>query len=401
METTNNFKILLVDDDPFCLGMYQQHLESLGYSDITSFDNGPDCLNHLTLQPDVIILDHGMETLNGLEVLKKIKRFNPNIYVIFVSGQENIETAVSALKFGAFDYIVKGKLQLENLTKVLGKIKEISDLFKIESPAFINRFFSVLKGHAMKAAPLVLISCLLMGLLSSCTTQNLVTKANNDKRNTKEELTAFSYNPAYEYTLQKGDKINLSVWDNDDMSVGSTYGIYNSNEVYGKWLMLDATGNVTVPKLGEVNLLGLTIPQTKEKLRNGFKQWIVAPIIEVKVLNKEVNILGELKAPGKYLLEKDNNTLLDVVAKAGDFDFYANKKEVQIVRMIDDKPVTLVVDLTKMDDYMAANVQIHPGDMIYVPSRKGKHWDRRAGSTIVPLTSVISTAVLVFGLIRR
>jgi polysaccharide export outer membrane protein len=253
----------------------------------------------------------------------------------------------------------------------------------------------------MKTIQIIIALCLAAILFTSCATQNIVTMQNKDKADLKTETAAFNYNPNYEYTLQKDDKVSISVWDNDDLSVGSIYGIYNSNEVYGKWLMLDATGNVTVPKLGEINLMGLTVPQAKEKLTVGFKKWIVNPIIEVKVLNKEVNVLGELKTPGKYLLEKDNNTLLDVIAKAGDFDFYANKKKIQVVRLVNDQPVTIVVDLTKMDDYLSSNIQIHPGDVVYVPSRKGKHWDKRAGSTIVPLASLVSTLVLVFGFLRR
>src|SRR5476651_2783061 len=125
-------------------------------------------------------------------------------------------------------------------------------------------------------------------LLASCATQNLVAIPAGKVNNTEAETAAFKYDPNYQYTLKKDDKINISLWDNDDLSVGSIYGIYNSNEVYGKWLMLDAAGNVTVPKLGEINLLGLTIPQAKTKLTTSFAKWIVNPVIEVKVLNKEV-----------------------------------------------------------------------------------------------------------------
>jgi len=253
----------------------------------------------------------------------------------------------------------------------------------------------------MKLTKLTIAACASILLFSSCATQNLVTMQPKEADNARIDTTVFKYDPDYQYTLQRDDKINISVWDNDDLSVGSTYGIYNSNEVYGKWLMIDANGNVTVPKLGDVNLAGLTIPQAKQKLKTEFKKWIVNPIIELKVLNKQVTLLGELKAPGKYLLERDNNTLLDVIADAGDLDFYANKKKIQIIRMVNNQPVTLVVDLTKMDDYMAANVQIHPGDMIYVPSRSGKHWDKRAGSTIVPIASAISSLALIYGLLRK
>jgi DNA-binding NtrC family response regulator len=144
MNTIDKLKIFLVDDDPFCLNLYQQYLNSIRYDDITCFNNGPDCLNFLIQQPDIIFLDHGMDNLSGLEVLKKIKRFNPDIYVVFLSGQENIATAVSALKYGAFDYIVKGDEQLENIAKVLGKVSEIKELLKVKRPGLIGKLFTFL-----------------------------------------------------------------------------------------------------------------------------------------------------------------------------------------------------------------------------------------------------------------
>ncbi|SFW75771.1 response regulator [Chitinophaga sancti] len=142
MDTSTDFRIFVVDDDEFCLNLYRQHLTKQGYKDIKTFQNGAECLIELTDNPDVIFLDHGMHDLSGIEVLKKIKRFNPDIYVVFISGQEDIETAVSALKFGAFDYIVKGDLQLEGMTKVLLKIAEIKELLKKNNPNFFRKFFS-------------------------------------------------------------------------------------------------------------------------------------------------------------------------------------------------------------------------------------------------------------------
>lgn len=244
----------------------------------------------------------------------------------------------------------------------------------------------------MKANQYLLLLYLIF--FTSCATQNLLTQSKNMVANTPAEDSIFAFNPHYAYRLHKDDKINLSVWDNDDLSVGSIYGIYNSNEVYGKWLMLDDSGYVAIPKLGNVNLAGFTAAEVKAKLTTAFKKWIVNPVVDVKVMNKEVTILGELKTPGKYAVEKESNTLLEVIGMAGDFDFYANKKQVQVIRIVNSQPVAYTVNLTEMSQYTAANVQIHPGDIIYVPSRKGKHWDKRAGSTIVPIASAISSAVL-------
>lgn len=121
----NNTKIFLVDDDLFSLNTYRQHLENLGYNDVSLFLNGTICLNNLYKKPGVIFLDHNMDNLTGFDVLKKIKRYDSTIYVVIISAQENMKGAVNALKYGAFDYIIKGHNESENMRQVLLRIDSI------------------------------------------------------------------------------------------------------------------------------------------------------------------------------------------------------------------------------------------------------------------------------------
>ncbi len=144
MAANKPLKIFLVDDDPFCLQIVEQHLKNHNYQDITLFSNGTACLNNLTSQPDIIFLDHGMDILDGIEVLKKIKRFNPDIFVVFISSQEEIEIAVSSLKYGAFDYIVKGNNELDRILQTMTKINYIKDKLKAGKFNFIKRLLSVI-----------------------------------------------------------------------------------------------------------------------------------------------------------------------------------------------------------------------------------------------------------------
>ncbi len=141
MENIKNLKIFVVDDDPFCAEMYKEHLLSTGYANITSYNNGQDCINHLTEQPDIIFLDYNMAPLDGLEVLKKIKRFNPDIYLVVLSGQEDMQVAINALKYGAFDYIIKGESDLDMINVVLQKIKNVMEMLEKKSakPWFIPK----------------------------------------------------------------------------------------------------------------------------------------------------------------------------------------------------------------------------------------------------------------------
>ena len=142
MENQNQFKFFIVDDDIFCANLYEQHLLNMNYSDITYFNNGNDCLSNLDLNPEIIFLDHNMEDITGFEVLKKIKRYNPNIYVVMISGQENIKTAVDALKYGAFDYIIKDTNVCEKINLIINKIIQVKAELKKASPSFIQKLLS-------------------------------------------------------------------------------------------------------------------------------------------------------------------------------------------------------------------------------------------------------------------
>lgn len=121
-----NLNIFLVDDDVLCLNLYKQLLKQLGYSSIEIFDNGTDCLESLPgTHPDVIFLDYNMEGLNGMEVLKRIKEFDKNIIVLFISGQEDIQVAINTMKHGAVDYLIKSSLSPDKMREVMTRVENL------------------------------------------------------------------------------------------------------------------------------------------------------------------------------------------------------------------------------------------------------------------------------------
>lgn len=143
MQNIQTMKLFLVDDDTFSLHLYYQNILNLGYTDVKLFENGMECLNNLNLKPEVVFLDHNMDNLSGFEVLKKIKRVDPNIFVVMVSAQENMKTAVDALKYGAFDYIIKGDNELLKIENVLSRIELIKEEMKKGNPGLLQRLLSV------------------------------------------------------------------------------------------------------------------------------------------------------------------------------------------------------------------------------------------------------------------
>lgn len=142
MENQNEFNFFIVDDDVFCSSLYEQYLRNIGCINITHFSNGVDCLNNLHLNPDIIFLDHNMNDLTGFEVLKKIKRNNPGIYVVMISGQDDIKTAVDALKYGAFDYVIKDEQVSNKMEILISKIIKIKEELKKSNAGFVSKLLS-------------------------------------------------------------------------------------------------------------------------------------------------------------------------------------------------------------------------------------------------------------------
>jgi polysaccharide export outer membrane protein len=128
MEKAPLNKVFIVDDDNFNLSWYTKHVSDLGRYAVSSFDNGHDLLNALIDKPQIIFLDHNLGSMTGIELLQRVKRFDPSVVVIFITGQDDMQTALSALKLGAFDYITKGSGDLERITNVLQRVDDAQKL---------------------------------------------------------------------------------------------------------------------------------------------------------------------------------------------------------------------------------------------------------------------------------
>src|SRR5919204_6999462 len=107
--------ILIVDDEPAILDSLSKILEDEGYQ-ILLAKSGQEALKIIANeQPDLMLLDIWMPEMDGLETLKRAKEQTSKLQVMMMSGHGSIETAVKAIKLGAYDYIEK-PLSLENVT---------------------------------------------------------------------------------------------------------------------------------------------------------------------------------------------------------------------------------------------------------------------------------------------
>ncbi len=137
MSEDKPFKIFVVEDDDWYNRLLVHTLSLNPDYEIRNFYDGKSAIENLHETPDVITLDYRLPDTSGLEVLKQVKAINPDIQVILISEQNDIDTVVDLLKYGAYDYIVKSKdikerllNTIQNIRKGVGLKKEITILRK-------------------------------------------------------------------------------------------------------------------------------------------------------------------------------------------------------------------------------------------------------------------------------
>lgn len=123
-------KILIVDDEDAIRNLFVEALNELGY-DCDVARNGLECLEkfYRVRNYDVVLLDVQMPELNGIETLKKLKSYSPDLSVIMVSASREIENVRVALKEGAYDYVFK-PFNVVDVDAVIRRALERANLIK-------------------------------------------------------------------------------------------------------------------------------------------------------------------------------------------------------------------------------------------------------------------------------
>ena len=148
MKNENKIKLFLVDDD--ALFLKKLEIEFLQHADfeIETFSTGELCLDNLTKNPDVIILDYHLDginknAINGMETLDKIKVSNPDIPVVMLSSQDKIDVAIDCMHHRAYDYVVKSETAFIRLQKIITSIFSYKKMEK-ELSWYMERMWGVM-----------------------------------------------------------------------------------------------------------------------------------------------------------------------------------------------------------------------------------------------------------------
>ena len=124
----------------------------------------------------------------------------------------------------------------------------------------------------------------------------------------------------YEPKIQFGDLLNINVSSLDpDVALP-----FNLTEVQDNGIprplpyIVNAKGNINFPSIGEFKVSGLTISEITEQLNTKLAPFLSDPIINIRLLNFKVSVLGEVRVPGSYTILTERINIIEAIALAGD-----------------------------------------------------------------------------------
>ena len=216
------------------------------------------------------------------------------------------------------------------------------------------------------------------------------------------------------YHLQINDILNIriKVLDQENVSIFNPIGDGNLNasreeRAYFDGFTVNLQGNINIPTLGEMNVLGLTTAEIeiliKEKLlAEQFKE-TANIFITVKLAGLRFTASGEIANPGSLVIFTERLNIFEAIANAGEIPLTGNKKDVLIIRQYPQGQQIHHIDLTDVAVLNSPYYYIQPNDIIYVKPLKQKTWGTGSTGkeTLTTLVSALSLVTTVILLINR
>lgn len=219
-------------------------------------------------------------------------------------------------------------------------------------------------------------------------------------------------------TLQPGDQLIITVSAKDmdvvapfnqNYSSASTitqYSTPSSNNLpqqipsSGPTYIVDTDGNIIFPQIGTVSTKEENVETMKTKLSNLISAYVKNPVVDVKLTNFKVTVLGEVNRPGTYVIPDGNTTLLSALGMAGDLTAFGVRNNVLVVRNIDGQITKERIDLSSASFINSPYYYMKQNDMVYVQPNANREKSARVDPNTGLYISIASlSATLLLGLL--
>ena len=229
----------------------------------------------------------------------------------------------------------------------------------------------------MKFYPFLAI--IAIALFASCDSYKQVPYFQDLDRNSVIQQDIRNYSP---YTIQPNDILGIYVTDatapeaaqpfnfNLNRENGLNGDASSTNPITGT--LVDSKGYIQLPFIGPMKVAGYTITDLKQQLAKSLTTYMKAPVVNVRILNFRISVMGDVLRPDTYNFQTDVVTIPQALSTAGDLNITAKRTSVLLIREVEGKRVFVPIDLTSKRLFESPYYYLKNNDIIYVDPDKTK-----------------------------
>jgi polysaccharide export outer membrane protein len=216
---------------------------------------------------------------------------------------------------------------------------------------------------------------------------------------------------SYELKIQEDDLLSITVNSkNPELSlpfnlplVAYQTGRPSDQTMIGGTLQLqghlvDSKGDIYFPILGKIHAAGRSRLELANLIKDSLikNDYIKDPIVNVRLLNYKISVMGEVTRPGTFPITSDRLTLLDALSMAGDLTIYGKRNRVYVIREDMGQRTINIVDLRSSDIFSSPYYYLHQNDIVYVEPNRSRIGQSVYDSNLPLVISAVSILTTIF-----
>ena len=203
-----------------------------------------------------------------------------------------------------------------------------------------------------------------------------------------------------EPVIQKNDLLQIQVYSASvDPRVDAPYNLpmqSSGTTGGGGGFLVDANGNIEYPRVGTIQVEGLTKQQLSDVIKSRLAGQLTDPVVIVRLQNYKVTILGEVSSQGSFSVPTEKLTILEAIGLAGGVSEFGKKDGIKVLRESNGKREVGIIDITSEDIFESPYYQLSQNDVVIVePSNlKYKREQKQETTQRIAFSLSIITSIL-------
>lgn len=217
------------------------------------------------------------------------------------------------------------------------------------------------------------------------------------------KITEFKYKlkPRDMLSVTMNNIINKTEYDISALSGGNQNAAQSGQAGTMQGYEIDSTGKILLPIMGQIKVEGLTVQEAERQIQQIAKKYIDNIVVNVRMLNYYVYVIGETNMQGRLIVNQERITLLEAIALSGGFKEYANRAKIKVIRNLANKTHIYYVDFLDQNLLSRSEIYLLPGDVIVVDPLRSRNIKNYTLTNLSLIITTFSVALLLFFNLRN